>query len=198
MTPKPYIPNDNWSKRAAAEGFRARSIYKLQELDERYGLLHPGMKVLDIGAAPGSWLQYESQRIGDRGIAVGIDLKEIEAIAPNVKTFVADMTDGPAIAKILDDLKIQKFDLVLSDIAPNTSGIRDVDQWKSVELSRAVLEAAKSHLKAGGWLVMKVFRGRDFDEFLHEVKIFFPYVKQTSVKASRDRSSEVYVVCGTR
>lgn len=198
VSPKPYIPNDNWSKRAASEGYRARSVYKLQELDERYGLLRPGMKVLDVGAAPGSWLQYESKKIGSSGLAVGIDLKEIIAIAPNVKTFVADMLDHAKIAGILHDLGIQKFDLVLSDIAPNTSGIKDVDQWKSLELSRAVVDTARRFLRPGGMLVMKVFRGRDFDAFLGEVKEEFADVKQKSVEATRDRSREVYVVCRSR
>ncbi len=198
MSPKPYIPNDNWSKRAASEGYRARSVYKLQELDERYDLLHLGMKVLDIGAAPGSWLQYESKKIGDKGLAVGIDLKDIEPIAPNVKTYVADMMDHTGIEKILQGLGIQKFDLVISDIAPNTSGIKDVDQWKSLELSRAVVDVAKRFLKPHGMLVMKVFRGRDFDAFLQEVTMSFSDVKQKSVEASRDRSREVYVVCRSR
>jgi len=195
MTPKPYIPNDKWSKRAAERGFRARSVFKLQELDERFHLLRPGMKVLDIGAAPGSWLQYESKKIGEKGIAIGIDLKEIEGIAPNVKTFVGDMMDDAAMTTIFSSLGIEKFDLVLSDIAPNTSGIKDVDQWRSLELSRLVVACAKKYLQSGGALVMKVFRGRDFDAFLHEMKTLFSDVKQVSVEASRDRSREVYVVC---
>lgn len=195
MSPKPYIPNDKWSKRAAELGFRARSVFKLQELDERFHLLRSGMKVLDIGAAPGSWLQYESKKIGDKGMAIGIDLKEIEEIAPNVKTFVGDMTDDAAMTTIFSGLGIEKFDLVLSDIAPNTSGIKDVDQWRSLELSRLVVTCAKKYMNTGSFLVMKVFRGRDFDDFLHEMKTLFSDVKQVSVEASRDRSREVYVVC---
>lgn len=195
MSPKPYIPNDKWSKRAAERGFRARSVFKLQELDERFHLIRSGMKILDIGAAPGSWLQYESSKIGNSGMAIGIDLKEIEPIASNIKTFVGDITDDAAMATIFSDLGIEKFDLVLSDIAPNTSGIKDVDQWRSLELSRLVVACAKKYLKSGGMLVMKVFRGRDFDDFLHEMKTMFSDVRQVSVEASRDRSREVYVVC---
>lgn len=195
MSPKPYIPNDNWSQRAAKEGFRARSVYKLQELDERFGLLRSGMKVLDVGAAPGSWLQYESAKIGPSGIAAGIDLKPIDPIAPNVRTFVGDVLDADVMQNMLTELGIVSFDLVLSDIAPNTSGIKDVDQWKSIELSQMVTDTAKTYLKSGGFLVMKVFRGRDFDMFLHDVKRDFTDVKQVSVDATRDRSREVYVVC---
>lgn len=193
--PKPYIPNDNWSRKAAAEGYRARSVYKLQELDERFNLLRPGLKVIDIGAAPGSWLQYVSKRIGATGLAVGLDLQPIEKIAPNVKTFVCDVTDAEALASILKDCGIEKADLVLSDIAPNTSGIKDVDQWRSLELSRIVVEVAKAHLRPGGKLVMKVFRGRDFDAFFVELKLQYKKARIVTVEASRDRSREVYVVC---
>ena len=195
MTPKPYIPNDNWSRRAASEGYRARSVYKLQELDDRFHLMRSGMKVLDIGAAPGSWLQYVSKKIGPTGVAIGLDLKSIESIAPNVQTFVADMNDHAGITAIMQSLSIPEFDLVLSDIAPNTSGIKDVDQWRSLELSRAVVAVARNRLKPGGYLVMKVFRGRDFDAFLHEVSDEYSSVRQVSVDATRDRSREVYVVC---
>ena len=196
--PKPYVPNDNWSKRAAAEGYRARSVYKLQELDERFGLLHLGMTIIDAGAAPGSWLQYVSKKIGPKGIAVGFDLKPVDRIAPNVRTFVCDMTDGPAVEKALGECGVAQADIVLSDIAPNTSGIKDVDQWKSLELSRAVAALARTHLKPGGALVMKVFRGRDFDPFIAELKKDYRLVKTVTVDASRDRSREVYVVCSSR
>lgn len=193
--PKPYTPNDKWSKRAAEEGYRARSVYKLMELDVRYHLLSQGMKVLDIGAAPGSWLQYTSDRIGPKGIALGLDLKEIKKIAPNVKTAVCDVNDEVAVEKAMADAGIVQADIVLSDIAPNTSGIKDVDQWRSIELSRMVVLFAKRHLRPGGRLVMKVFRGKNFDEFLAEVRQTWPNAKPYTVEASRDRSREVYVVC---
>lgn len=196
--PKPYTPNDKWSKRAAEEGYRARSVYKLQELDERYHLLRHGMTVLDAGAAPGSWLQYTSKAIGPQGKVVGLDLKEIKKVAPNVHTFVCDMLDAAAVDAILSKLGITKVDLVLSDIAPNTSGIKDVDQWRSLELSREVISVAKKVLKPQGVLVMKVLRGRDFDGFIAELKPLFKNVRTMTVQASRDRSREVYVVCSSR
>lgn len=193
--PKPYIPNDKWSRRAAEEGYRARSVYKLIELDLRNRLLHAGMKVIDVGAAPGSWLQYVSEKIGTSGLAVGFDLKEIKKIAPNVRTAVCDVTDEKATEAFLAEAGMDKADLVLSDIAPNTSGIKDVDQWRSIELSRMVVGVAKRHLRPGGKLVMKVFRGRDFDAFLREVRQDWPNAKPYTVEASRDRSREVYIVC---
>lgn len=193
--PKPYIPNDKWSKRAAEEGYRARSVYKLQELDEQYHLLHPGMQVLDIGAAPGSWLQYTSKRIGSSGRVLGLDLKEIKGVAANVKTAVCDINDASAVTQAMTRAGMTQADIVLSDIAPNTSGIKDVDQWKSIELSRMVVQFAKAHLRHGGKLVMKVFRGKNFDEFLKEVRQDWPNAKPYTVEASRDRSREVYIVC---
>ncbi len=192
--PKPYIPNDAWSKKAAKEGFRARSVYKLMELDERFSLLKRGMTVLDLGAAPGSWLQYASQRIGPKGRAIGIDLTPIEPMEENVSTHEQDVTDAEAVAAILKEANIASVDLVLSDIAPSTSGIRDVDQWRSIELNQVVVDIAERFLKPGGVCVLKVFRGADFDSFLFKLKQTWKRVKPVQVAASRDRSKEIYIV----
>ena len=192
--PKPYTPNDKWSQKAAAEGYRARSVYKLMELDERYHLLKPGMTVLDLGAAPGSWLQYTSEAIGPAGKAIGVDLTEIEAVADNVSLYQQDIMDEAAMNEILKKEKTEKVDLVLSDIAPSTSGVADIDQWRSVELGQAVIAIAKRLLKKGGACVLKIFRGADFDEFLAGVKNEWKKVKVVTVEASRDRSREVYLV----
>ncbi len=190
---KPYTPNDKWSQRAAAEGYRARSVYKLMELDERMGLIKPGMHVLDLGAAPGSWMQYTAEKIGPRGKIVGCDLTPIVPIADNVKLYQQDITDEPAMTKILKDEGMEFVDLVLSDIAPNTSGIKDVDQYRSVELGIAVFHIADRYLKKGGRCVVKVFRGADFDELLGEVRRMWGNLRVTTVKASRESSREVYV-----
>ncbi|MBI3332298.1 RlmE family RNA methyltransferase [Candidatus Peregrinibacteria bacterium] len=192
--PKPYTPNDKWSQRAAAEGYRARSVYKLMELDERFGLLKPGMTVLDLGAAPGSWLQYTSQQIGPEGRAIGLDLAPIEPIGKNVETLTQDITDLGAIDRILQERSIKQVDLILSDIAPNTSGIKDVDQWRSVELNQSAVAIAEKWLKPGGRCVLKIFRGADFDEFLGQLKRTLRDVRIVTVKASRNRSREVYLV----
>ena len=192
--PKPYIPNDNWSKRAAAEGYRARSVYKLQQLDERFQLLRTGMTVLDLGAAPGSWLQYTSKKIGSTGIALGLDLKEIAHINGNVKTAQCDITDLAAVQQALTKIERKTVDIVLSDLAPNTTGIKDVDQWRSVELNRSVLTIASAVLRPRGIVVMKVFRGKSFDAFVIDVKRQLQHVKVLTVDATRDRSREVYVL----
>jgi 23S rRNA (uridine2552-2'-O)-methyltransferase len=193
--PKPYTPNDKWSQRAAREGYRARSVYKLQELDEKFHLLQTGMKVLDIGAAPGSWLQYASKRVGPTGQVIGLDLAPIKHVAQNVHTVVCDVTDFKQVGGILSGQGWERADIVMSDIAPNTTGIKDVDQWRSVELSQHVVAIAERWLRRNGTLVMKVFRGADFDEFATQIKQRFPRFKVISVQASRDRSREVYIVC---
>lgn len=189
-----YQPNDKWAKRAAEAGYRARSVYKLEELDTKFRLLKSGMTVLDLGAAPGSWLQYVSEKIGPKGIAIGMDLQDIEPIADNVKTAVADITDIEVVRRTLDEHKISTVDIVISDLAPSTSGIKDIDQWRSIELSEAVLETAEAVLPKNGICVMKVLRGADFDEFLREAKNKWNLVKVAIAKASRDSSREVYVL----
>lgn len=220
--PKPYIPNDEWSQRAAKEGYRARSVYKLMELDEKFKLLKPGMNVLDCGAAPGSWLQYTAKKIGPKGHEIGLDLTVIKPIAENVRTFVVDMMDPEAVDLALrtdpketedaddseetlkgrsstssvssESSESLSFDLVLSDIAPSTSGIRDIDQWRSIELNQAVVTIARQRLKPGGRCVLKVFRGGDFESFIKELKASWKDVHLAEVEASRDRSKEIYIV----
>jgi 23S rRNA (uridine2552-2'-O)-methyltransferase len=193
--PKPYTPNDALARKAKEEGYRARSVYKLQELDQKFKLLKPGMSVLDLGAAPGSWLQYASQKVGPKGRVVGIDLQEIEPI-DGVNTYQADITDSEAIARILSNEANEAFeaDIIISDLAPSTSGVRDVDQWRSIELSQAVMNFTEPYLKPKGRVVMKMLRGGDFDEFIKDLKSNFDSVKIAQVKASRDRSREVYVI----
>ncbi|OIO55155.1 hypothetical protein AUJ46_01755 [Candidatus Peregrinibacteria bacterium CG1_02_54_53] len=191
---KPYVPNDSWSRKAAKEGFRARSVYKLMEIDERFRLLKPGQTVVDLAAAPGSWLQYVSKRIGPKGLAIGFDLQTITPIAENVRTFEQDITQPEKIDSLLEAQHLPAIDLVLSDIAPSTSGIRDIDQWRSIELNQVVIAIAARWLRPGGYCVLKVFRGADFDAFLREVKADWKNVKIVTPRASRDRSKEVYLV----
>ena len=189
-----YVPNDKWSQRAAAEGFRARSVYKLQEMDEKFRLIRKNQTVLDLGACPGSWLQYTSQKIGPRGLAIGVDLTAMEPIDENVHLYQEDITNLETIADILDGLSLDEVDLILSDLAPKTSGVKDIDQWRSIELSHSVIHVAEKFLKSGGKCVMKVLRGSDFDEFIADCKKSWQNVKVFNAKASRDRSTEVYVL----
>jgi 23S rRNA (uridine2552-2'-O)-methyltransferase len=196
--PKPYTPNDAWSRKAAKEGYRARSVYKLMELQERFHLLKPGITVLDVAAAPGSWLQYAAKMIGPKGRAIGLDLTPIKPVAEHVKTFEQDITDLAAVNSLLKAEKISLVDLVLSDIAPSTSGVKDVDQWRSIELNQAVVDIAERFLKPTGFCVLKVFRGADFDAFLRELKQNWDDVRVVETEASRDRSREVYIVMQKR
>lgn len=190
--PGRYVPNDKWSQKAAEEGYRARSVFKLMELDEKFRLIRPGMTVLDLGAAPGSWSQYAAEKLDGSGHVIAIDLQEIEPI-DGVQTHVADITDSDALDAILPD----QADLIISDLAPKTSGIKDVDQYRSVELSEAVINVARNRLKPKGTVVMKVLRGADFDEFLKNLKREFTEVKTYIAQASRDRSKEMYVIVKT-
>lgn len=192
--PKPYTPNDKWSQRAAKEGYRARSVYKLMELDETFHLLQPAMTVIDLGAAPGSWLQYAAKIVGPSGQLFGFDLQEIKPIEENVKTFVMDIGDRYAVEDVLRQQGVRDADLVVSDIAPNTSGIKDMDQWRSVELATASLAIANDLLKPNGKCVVKVFRGADFDEFFHNLKQDWQEPKIVEVDATRENSREVYVI----
>lgn len=192
--PERYTHNDKWSRRAAEEGYRARSVYKLKELDSRFKLLKKGMTVLDLGAAPGSWMQYECEKVGEKGLVIGMDLQTIEPIEDNVHTYVQDINDLDAIEGIMEKEGVQKVDLVVSDLAPATTGIKDVDQWQSILLSQSVIRAAEQFLKDKGVCVIKVFQGSDFDEFLRNVKKNWPKTRIAHVRASRDRSKEVYII----
>lgn len=193
--PKAYIPNDKLAKRARMEGFRARSVYKLEEIDNKFKLFKSGQVVLDLGAAPGSWLQFVSKKIGTSGRALGLDLKEVSKVSDNVKSEICDITDfGKVTERVLDN-GFKEFDLVISDLAPNTSGIKEIDQARSVELDRAVFKVAKEFLKKRGSLLMKVFQGEELNAFLKELRPYFKKISVFKSQASRDRSREVYIIC---
>lgn len=198
--PKPYIPKDSFFYKAKEEGYNARSAFKLEEVQEKEKILKSGDTILDLGASPGSFLQFASKVIGERGKALGLDLQEIELnYLKNVDTEVCDIFDDTKVTILSENFlsaqRKQKFDVIISDLAPKTSGRKDVDQWKSIELNTQVLEIATKYLKINGHCLMKVFQGEDFDEFLRETKRKFENVKIMKPKAVRDRSKEVYLVC---
>ncbi len=193
--PKAYNPFDKLMVKARLQGFRARSVFKLKEIQDRFEIIQPGMRILDVGASPGSWLQLTSQIIGTDGEALGLDLKKIEPIAQNIHTRICDVSDLEEIKKIFEELSWNSVDLIISDIAPNTTGISHVDQVRSVALNEAIVKVADKYLVKGGNLVMKVFQGEPFTPFLKNVKRMFREVSVIKVKASRDRSNEVYVIC---
>jgi 23S rRNA (uridine2552-2'-O)-methyltransferase len=183
--------HDPYFKKAKAEGYLARSAYKLQEINERKRLFGPGARVLDLGCAPGAWLQVASEIVGPSGRVVGIDLQEVrETIAPNVRTIQGDTyTTDPAR---FTDLVEGPFDAVLSDMAPNTSG--HGDHFLSVRLCRRVLELLPAVLRTGGHMTMKVFEGEEYPALLRETQRLFREVRGFKPKASREVSSEMYIV----
>lgn len=191
---KPYDPRDFYYRKAKKEGLRARSAFKIEEIARRFRLLKPGMAVLDLGAAPGGWLQIMAKAVGPQGTVVGVDLVAIAPMGtPQVRTAVLDIRAEDFEAK-LHDLHAGRFDLVTSDMAPKTSGIKTADEARSLELSSLALETAKKTLAPGGAFVCKVFMGGGFDELLRAVKASFLRVKVVRPEATRERSFEHYVV----
>ncbi len=190
---KPYDPRDRFYKRAKQEGFRARSAYKLQEIARRFGLFQKGQKVLDLGAAPGGWLQVIAAEVGPAGLVVGADLERIAGgLPPQVKTLVLDLRDPAAPARLREFAP--RYDVVTSDMAPKTTGVRETDEARSLELVGLALEVAREQLVPGGSFVAKVFEGGDFEELLAEVRRSFAKVRLVRPEATRDRSREIFVV----
>ena len=189
--PKPFKVQDPYFKKAKAEGYRARSAFKLIEIDQKFRIFKKGQSVLDLGAAPGSWLQVIQKKVGNQSNIVGIDLQEIKSLGDNVALYQADI-----FSEVVEDLLIgEKFDVITSDLAPRTSGVKDIDQWKSIELNQEVVELAKKHLKPKGTIILKVFIGADFQDFVKELKTTFKKVNNFKPKACRDRSFETYLIC---
>lgn len=187
------VLHDQFFKKAKDEGYLARSAYKLQEIAERHRLIGRGQRVLDLGCAPGAWLQIASEIVGERGAVVGIDLKEVrDRIAPNVRAIVGDAYEVEPSALV--DLAGGMFDVVLSDMAPDTTGAGDTDHHRSVRLCRRVLEVLPPLLRVGGNLAMKVFEGGTYPALLKEAGRAFGSAKGFKPKASRDVSREIYIV----
>jgi 23S rRNA (uridine2552-2'-O)-methyltransferase len=187
--------HDHYFREAKKHGYLSRAAYKLMEIDDRKKLLHPGDRVLDCGAAPGSWLQVASERVGPRGAVVGIDLSEIRHRFErnNIQHIQGDLRETPP-QTLLDLAGGVKFDVILSDMAPNTSGDRSIDHFGSVRLCQAVLDRAGELLRPGGNLLMKVFEGEAYPELLESVRRMFDSVKGFKPKASRSESTEIYIV----
>lgn len=195
--PHPFEVKDKFYHKAKDAWFRARSVFKLEELDKEFKLLKEGMNVCDIGAAPGSFLQYIHRVIKNEGTLVGIDLKKINPIGGNVHLIQSDIFDFenliPQIETILWEKK--QFDAITSDIAPNTTGRREVDQYASVELNIEILKFADIFLKPKGNLILKVFKGEDFRDLTKEIGKRFDRFTEYKPIACRDRSVEEYVIC---
>jgi len=182
---------DHWFRRAKEEGYRARSAFKLLELQEKFRLLRPGDRVLDAGAAPGSWTQVAAKLTGPRGHVEGFDLKAIDprGLPPNVRVRQADLRNVT-----LDAFGGQPFDTVISDMAPDTSGVPMADAALSCRLCHVLLDHCTGWLRPGGRLVMKVFEGGDFPELLQRTQRLFADARASKPKASRAESVEIFVV----
>jgi len=173
---------------------RSRAAFKLQQLDRRYGLLRRGGVVVDLGAAPGGWLQVSRERVGDGGFVLGVDLQQIAKLPyDNITTLVADITDE-ATPELIRKKLPKAADIVLSDASPKISGVWDVDHARSIELARAALAIAGAVLAPGGRLLVKVFQGDLFDDFVSDVQMKFSFVKVSKPAASRKGSAEAYVI----
>jgi len=185
--------NDPWVKEATRRGYRSRAAFKLIELAERDKLFRPGMRVADLGAAPGSWAQVLHEQLGPGASIVAIDLLPMIPVAG--VTFVqADFREDDGLAALESALGGRKLDLVVSDLSPNLSGVEAADQARAVHLGELALEFAKSWLQPKGDLVVKAFQGEGFAEFRRMLEANFIKVYVRKPKASRDRSREVYVV----
>jgi 23S rRNA (uridine2552-2'-O)-methyltransferase len=184
---------DPYVRKAQAEGMRSRAAYKLQQLAERDHLLKPGMVVVDLGCAPGGWAQVAGRAVGPEGRVVGVDLLEMLPV-PGVRFVQGDFGDDAVLAEVEKYLEGRAVDLVLSDMAPNMSGVASVDQARSIGLAELALDFAVNHLKPHGNFLVKVFQGSGFEELVAEIRRGFVQVMIRKPEASRSRSNEVYLV----
>jgi 23S rRNA (uridine2552-2'-O)-methyltransferase len=187
--------NDEYVKRAQREGFRSRAVYKLQEIQQRDRLLRPGQTVVDLGAAPGGWSQMAKQIVGSKGRVIALDILPMEPIE-GVDFIQGDFREEEPLQQLRKLLQVSPVDLVISDMAPNVSGLQAVDQPRAMYLCELALDFSREVLKPGGGLLVKVFQGEGFDEFIRELRSSFGRVVTRKPSASRARSREVYLVAG--
>mgnify|MGYP000249288251 FL=1 len=189
-----YKVKDHYFLKAKQENFKARSVYKLQEINDRWKLLKPGLKILDLGAAPGSWSQYASKAIGAKGGILAIDLSEMSLTETNVHIVQGDAFEFPFAEKFKELGWPEKLDAVISDMAPKTIGIKSVDQARSAGLCEQALHLAQSWLKPGGFFVCKFFFSGDFKPLQTAIKASFQRVEIIKPESTRKESKEVFIV----
>lgn len=185
---------DYYRRLAKSAGFKSRAAYKLLQIDEKYRLLKPGLTVLDVGSAPGGWLQVAAQGVGPKGMVIGIDLRPIHLQGKNIRTVQVDINDATFPETILDRAK-RKAHVILSDLSPNVTGIWDLDHVRQIELTRRIMQLLPRLLEVGGDAVFKAFEGELLPGLLKETKTLFQQVVISKPPASRGESSEVYLVC---
>ncbi len=185
--------NDEYVQRARREGYRSRAAYKLLEIQEKDHLLRPGQVVVDLGAAPGGWSQVAQKLVGGRGEVFALDILEMDPL-PGVRFLQGDFREQEVLDRLTDLLAGRPVDLVISDMAPNTSGVLAVDQPRAMYLCELALDFARQVLRPGGAFVTKAFQGEGFDEFVRELRGGFQRMATRKPKASRPKSREVYLV----
>ena len=185
--------NDEYVKRAQREGWRSRAVYKLEEIQLKERLLRPGIRCVDLGAAPGGWSQYAAKVLAGQGRIVATDILPMDAIA-GVEFVCGDFREPQVLEAVLEHVGAEKVDLVLSDMAPNMAGIDAVDQPRSMYLAELALEFADRVLAPGGDLLVKLFQGEGFDEFIRAARTRYARVATKKPKASRTRSPEIYLL----
>ncbi|MDX1569069.1 MAG: 23S rRNA (uridine(2552)-2'-O)-methyltransferase RlmE [Xanthomonadales bacterium] len=189
--------SDPYVQEAQAEGWRSRAVFKLKELQNKYTLLKPGMTVVDLGAAPGGWSQLAAQLVGSRGRVIALDILAMDPL--DEVTFIqGDFTETPALEALEAALDGQPVDVVLSDMAPNITGMKAADQPRAMYLAELALDFARQWVRPGGAMLAKVFQGEGFDAFIAQARAQFSAVKTVKPKASRSRSREVYVMARGR
>lgn len=187
-----YKPNDHYARKARKQDYKARSVFKLEEIDQKHRLLGPGMQVLDLGCSPGSWSQYASQKIGPKGRLLGIDLTEVDLPLPNATFVQADINEADFPTLFAQAGMQPPLDLVISDMAPKTTGVRVTDQARSAQLCEMALLVATHHLRRGGSFVCKFFDGPDFSPFRAQLTKLFTKVTILRPQATRSSSIELF------
>ncbi len=185
--------SDPFVKQAQRDGYRSRSAYKLIELNDKDRLIRPGMRVMDLGSAPGGWSQVAGKLVGDKGRVLATDILPMDEIR-NVDFIQGDFTEDATVQKVFDWLGGSKFDLIISDIAPNISGIESADQGRSIWFLELALDTVCKTLKPGATFVAKMFQGSGSDQYLKELRPHFEKVSIRKPEASRKESREVYLV----
>jgi 23S rRNA (uridine2552-2'-O)-methyltransferase len=185
--------SDEFVQRAQREGWRSRGVFKLEQIDRKDRLLRPGMRVLDLGAAPGGWSQYAARRVGRNGRVLALDLLPMDSLA-GVDFLQGDFREESVVNDLLRILDDQPVDLVLSDMAPNMSGVKAVDQPRAMYLAELALDLVTRVSKPGGDFLVKVFQGEGFDALLKEMRTRFGTVSSRKPTASRGRSRELYLL----
>ena len=185
--------NDEFVKRAQKEGYRARAAYKLIEIDDKDKLIKPGMTIVDLGSTPGSWSQVAVQRLKGQGNVIALDILDMTGIA-GVTFIQGDFREEVVLLQLQTAINNKPVDLVIADMAPNISGVKDVDQAGAAYLTELALEFSKDWLKPNGNFLVKVFIGAGFDDIVKTMRLHFNKVVTRKPKASRDRSSEVYLL----